>query len=111
MAKPNLFGSPFISHVQPLPLPTFLSLSLSHPPIRSLTGSVSHIPHRLGHSLGIQPCRANARSTPAEDMVQRGPLITLHNGWTMPLRWRTELAALPRVTGGISPPLGFQPTD
>ena len=57
-------------------------LSRSHP--------VSHIPDRLGHSLGIQPCRANTRSTLAEDM-QCGPLITLHNGRTMPIGWKDNI--------------------
>lgn len=55
MVKPNLFWSPFISYVQPLPL-------VNPPPSpRSLSGSVSHIPDRLGHSLAIQPCRANTQ--------------------------------------------------
>ena len=84
----SVLKSFYLPCATPPPAPS-LPLCVAH----SLAGSVSHIPDRLGHSLGIQPCRANTHSAPAEDIMQCGPLITLHNGWTMPLWWKTKLMA------------------
>lgn len=66
--SPRLLSQSPLSHGETQSvLKSFYLLRTTPPPCkpppspRSLSGSVSHIPDRLGHSLAIQPCRANTQ--------------------------------------------------